>query len=71
MGGILIPACAEELGGQLGGLGAGDVIHLDLDADGLLLHFFDLSGCLCVHAVFLRFLCVFSLSVYTYITLNG
>ena len=40
---------AEELGGDLCCLAAGDVVHLDLNTDRLLLHFCDLICYLCVH----------------------
>jgi len=58
-GGVAVVVGAEEGGGQLGGCAPLDVVHLDLDPDGLLFHFLNLSCYLCVHAVFLRFLCVF------------
>ena len=57
-GGVLVPACAEVGGGDLGGAAALDVVHLDLDSDGLLLHFLDLSCCSFAHCCFLRFRCV-------------
>ena len=51
------------------GFFSGDVIHLNLNADGLLLHFFNLDSGLFVHNMYLPFgslRCVFSLSVVTY-----
>ena len=48
---------------------SGDVVHLDLNADGLLLHFFNLVSGSFVHNMYLPFgslRCVFSLSVVTY-----
>ena len=48
---------------------SGDVVHLDLNADGLLLHFFNLDSGSFVHNMYLPFgslRCVFSLSVVTY-----
>ena len=65
-GGVFVGVSAEEGGGEFGGCGSGDVVHLDLNADGLLLHFLDLLGNLCVHANFLRLIGVYFLSVYTY-----
>ena len=47
--GILVSACAEEVSGNLGCLLAGDVVHLDLDADGLVFHLCDLPCCFLVH----------------------
>lgn len=51
------------------GFFSGDVIHFDLNADGLFFHFFNLVSCLFVHNMYLPFgslRCVFSLSVVTY-----
>ena len=51
------------------GFFSGDVIHLNLNADGLLLHFFNLDSGSFVHNMYLPFgslRCVFSLSVVTY-----
>ena len=51
------------------GFFSGDVVHLHLNADGLLLHFFNLDSGLFVHNMYLPFgskRCVFSLSVVTY-----
>ena len=56
VGGVFVASGAEELGGKLRSLAAGDAVHLDLDSDGLLFHFLDLAQNLLVHCVFLRFL---------------
>ena len=53
-GGILVVACAEELGGELRGVLSGDAVHLDLHADGLVLHLLDLCLGFCRHGVTLR-----------------
>ena len=55
---ILVTPGAEELGGQLGGVPAGDAVHLDLDPYGLLFHLRNLVHQLLVHGVDLRFLSV-------------
>ena len=57
VGGVLEAVSPEEVSCQLCGFLSGDVVHLDLDSDGLLLHFLNLSGYLCVHGVYLRFVC--------------
>ena len=49
--GVLVPAGAEVLGGDLGRPAAGDAVHLDLDPDGLVFHLADLSFGPCVHGV--------------------
>ena len=54
-GGVFVAACSEVLGCGLCRLLSGDVVALDLNAEGLLLHFLNLSQNLLVHAVFLRF----------------
>ena len=54
-GGVAVVIGAEKGGGELGGGASGDVVHLHLDPNGLLLHFLNLSQNLLVHAVFLRF----------------
>ena len=54
VGRVLEPPGAEELGGVL----AGDAVHLNLDPDGLLFHLGDLVLHLLVHGIDLRFLCV-------------
>ena len=67
VGGVLAAVCAEELGGKLCGSLAGDVVHLNLNPDRLLLHSVDLCLCLCVHGVSSCLVFgVFSLSVVTY-----
>lgn len=50
---------AEELGGQSGGFVPADAVHLNLDSDGLLLHFFNLASGLFVHGVCLLLSVVF------------
>ena len=51
---ILVVACAEELGGELGSVLSGDAVHLDLDPDGLVLHLLDLCLGFRRHGVILR-----------------
>ena len=71
--GILKSACAEEVGGNLGCLLAGDVVSLDLYSEGLGFQVFNLAGGFLCHCLYLlsALPCVFSLSVCTYITLKG
>ena len=52
-GGVFVAAGSEVLGGGLGGGFAGDVVHLDLNADCLVLKGFNLSGCFLCHGDFL------------------
>ena len=47
--GVCAAVRAEELGGELCGSLAGDVVHLNLNPDGLLFHSVDLCLCVCVH----------------------
>ena len=54
-GGVGILIGSEVLCGKACCLFPGDVVHLHLDPNGLLLHFLNLSQNLLVHAVFLRF----------------
>ena len=61
--GVLVSACSKELCGKACCLLAGDVVHLDLDPNGLLLHFLNLSGKFIVHGVCLRFFFVFPFGV--------
>ena len=58
---VLVAVRAEEVGGELCGCAAGDVVHLNLNPDRLLLHSVDLCLCLCVHGGILLFgfWCVF------------
>ena len=55
VGGVLVSAGSEELGGELGGRLAGDAVHLDLDADCLALEVLDLLFGLVRHCCILRF----------------
>ena len=50
---------AKELGCQSGGFVPADAVHLNLDSDGLLLHFLDLASGLFVHGVCLLLSVVF------------
>ena len=59
---VLVSACAEEISGKLGGFLTGNAVHLNLNADGLCFHFFNLLCGFLVHGVYLRFL----FSLYTY-----
>ena len=65
VGGALVASGAEELGGDLCRPAAVDVVHLDLDPDGLLLHFLDLGSRFLVHGS-ASWLVLFSLSVVSY-----
>ena len=65
MGGVLIAPGAKELGGDLCRPAAVDVVHLDLDPNGLLLHFLDLDSRFLVHGS-TSWLVLFSLSVVSY-----
>ena len=56
----------EELGNLSGGFLAGDVVHLNLDPDGLHLHGFDLLSGLIVHGVYLLLSCSVPLAVCAY-----
>lgn len=56
----------EELGNLSGGFFAGDVVHLNLDPDGLHLHGFDLLSGLIVHGVYLLLSCSVPLAVCAY-----
>ena len=61
--------CAVVGGDGAAGFFSGDVVHLNLNADGLLLHLFNLDSGSFVHNMYLPFgslRCVFSLSVVTY-----
>ena len=51
VGGVFPAAGSEELGGQLCRSLAGDVVHFDLNADGLLFHLVDLVGGAFVHGL--------------------
>ncbi|EJX40226.1 hypothetical protein HMPREF1366_03076 [Enterococcus faecium ERV26] len=65
--GILVSACAEEVGGNLGCLLAGDAVHLDLDPDGLVFHLCDLPCCFLVHGESSVFVwCVFPFGVHIF-----
>ena len=55
-GGAFVPVGAEVPGGDRRRVASRDAVHLDLDPDGLLLHFLDLSLGSGVHFVFLRVL---------------
>ena len=59
-GGVFVSACAEMVGGKSGSSFSGDVVHLNLHADGLLFQVFNLSFCFSVHNVFLRSFGLFS-----------
>ena len=59
-GGVFVSACAEMVGGKLCSSLSGDVVHLNLHADGLLFQVFNLSFCFSVHSVFLRSFGLFS-----------
>ena len=65
VGGVLTPAGSEEVGGDLCRPAALNVVHLDLDPNGLLLHFFDLGSRFLVHDS-ASWLVLFSLSVVSY-----
>ena len=65
VGGVFIAPGAKELGGDLCCPAAVDVVHLDLDPDGLLLHFLDLDFRFLVHGS-ASWLVLFSLSVVSY-----
>ena len=54
VGSVFAAAGAEVLGGNLGSILAGDVVHLNLDPDGLLFHFVDLIFCPLAHFCALR-----------------
>lgn len=61
--------CAVVGGDGSAGFFSGDVVHLNLNANGLLFHFFNLDSGSFVHNMYLPFgclRCVFSLSVVTY-----
>ena len=60
-GGVFVSACAKMVGGKSGSSFSGDVVHLNLHADGLLFQVFNLSFCFSVHNVFLRKIAVFGL----------
>ena len=64
-GGVFVSSCSEEGRCRLGCVLPGDVVHLNLNPDGLLLHLSYLLFNFCVHFV-PPCLCVFSLAVYTY-----
>ena len=72
--GVLVSAGSEEPCGDLCCLLAGDVVHLDLDSDGLLLHGFDLAGGSFCHGVLLLVRDLFSVGLFPfgslYITLK-
>ena len=57
IGGVLVPSGAEKLGCGLGGVLAGNTVHLHLDPNGLILHLSDLVHRFLVHGVYLRFVC--------------
>ena len=65
VGGALVAPGAKELGGDLCRPAAVDVVHLDLDPNGLLLHFLDLDSRFLVHGS-ASWLVLFSLSVVSY-----
>ena len=54
------------VGGKFGSSFSGDVVHLNLHADGLLFQVFDLLCGFFVHGIFLRNFGLFALSLYTY-----
>lgn len=60
-GGIFVAACSEEVSGNFCGSVSGDVVHLNLHADGLVFQVFDLLSCLFVHGIFLRISGLFAL----------
>ena len=62
-GGVFVSACAEMVGGKLCSSLSGDVVHLNLHANGLLFQVFNLSFCFSVHNVFLRNFGLFFLSL--------
>lgn len=62
---VLDSSSSEEIGGNLGCLFSGDVVHFNLDPDGLAFHFCNLLCGAFVHCVFLRFRC-FPLGVAVY-----
>ena len=69
VGGVFVPSGAEELGRDLRRLAAGDVVHLDLDPDGLLLHFGLLALCVfhfgsLLKACILKGFCPFRYCIY-------
>ena len=70
VGGVFPAACPEELGGQLRCSLAGDVVHFNLNADGLIFHLVDLVGGAFVHGLCLLesldFSGFFPLVVYIY-----
>ena len=70
VGGVFPAACSEELGGQLRCSLAGDVVHFNLNADGLIFHLVDLVGGAFVHGLCLLesldFSGFFPLVVYIY-----
>ena len=57
VGGVFVSACAEEVGGKLGSLFSGDVVHFNLDPNGLLFHIFNLPCGFLVHFFALRNVC--------------
>ena len=59
-GGVFVSARAEMVGGKSGSPFSGDVVHLNLHANGLLFQVFNLSFCFSVHNVFLRSFGLFS-----------
>ena len=66
-GGILVASGAEKLGGSLGCLLAGDVIHLNLDPDGLLFHLCNLPCGFLIHGESSVFIwCVFPFGVHIF-----
>ena len=58
-GGVFVAACAKILSCKEGCFLAGDVVHLNLNSDGLLLHLFNLVHGLVCHCLYLLRFCVF------------
>ena len=65
VGGVLVAPGAKKLGGDLCRPATLNVVHLDLDPNGLLLHFLDLGSRFLVHGS-ASWLVLFSLSVVSY-----
>ena len=63
---VLVASCSEKVGCELCSVLSGDVVHLNLHADGLLFQVFDLLCGFFVHGIFLRNFGLFALSLYTY-----
>ena len=63
---VLVSACSEKIGCKLGSLFPCNVIHLNLDPDGLLFHFLNLDSCFFVHLNVPSFLVVFPFGRYIF-----